>query len=78
MADLDPCELLRQADQAWFDLSTGATTRVVQDQNGSRVEYNTANRAGLMSLIQVLQGQCSTYNSVALGTCRARPMRFVF
>lgn len=78
MADIDACAALRQADQAWLDLSTGNSTRVVVDQNGARVEYNTANRAGLLSFIRVLQGQCTTYQSVALGQCNARPMRFLF
>lgn len=75
---LDPCILLQQADQAWFDLSTGATVRVVQDQNGERIEYNAANRAGLLSFISMLQSQCTTYKSVALGPCMARPLRFLF
>lgn len=78
MPDLDPCTLLRQADQAWFDLSSGASVRAVTDQNGERVEYSTANRAGLLAMIQTLQSQCTTYRSVALGQCQSRPLRFLF
>lgn len=78
MADLDPCTLLRQADQAWFDINTNGAVRAVTDQNGERIEYSTANRAGLLSMIQRLQSQCTTYTSVALGPCQARPMKFLF
>lgn len=78
MADLDPCTLLRQADQAWFDLNTSGTVRAVTDQNGERIEYSTANRSGLLAMIQTLQTQCSDYRSIALGPCQARPMRFLF
>lgn len=78
MPDLDPCALLRQADQAYFDLSAGNTVRSVTDQNGERVEYSTANRAGLLAYMQRLQGLCTTYNAVALGGCTARPLRFLF
>jgi len=76
--DLDPCTLLRQADQAWFELSTGASLRSVRDQNGEEVQYSTANRAGLLNLIATLQSQCSTYKSVALGKCPNHPMGFLF
>lgn len=78
MPDLDPCTLLRQADQAWFDLSTGGAVRRVTDQNGETVEYSTANRAGLLAMIQTLQAQCPSYTSLALGACRSRPLRFFF
>lgn len=78
VADLDPCTLLRQADQAWFDLNVSGTVRSVTDQNGERIEYSTANRAGLLSMIQVLQGRCPEYRSIALGLCRARPIKFLF
>ena len=78
MADLDPCTLLRQADQAWFDLNTSGAVRSVTDQNGERIEYSTANRAGLLAMMQRLQAQCTTYTAVALGPCVARPMKFLF
>lgn len=75
---LDPCALLQQADQAWFDLNTSGAVRAVTDQNGERVEYSTANRDGLLAMIRNLQALCPTYKSIALGTCTARPMRFFF
>lgn len=78
MPDLDPCALLRQADQAWFDLNTGATVRSVTDQNGERVEFSTQNRAGLLAYMLNLQALCPTYNALALGGCRSRPLRFFF
>lgn len=78
MPDLDPCTLLRQADQAWFDLNTSGAVRSVTDQNGEKIEYSTANRAGLLTMIQTLQAQCPTYKSIALGGCQARPLKFLF
>lgn len=78
MPDLDPCTLLREADQAWFDLNTSGVVRAVTDQNGERIEYSTANRAGLLAMIQSLQSQCATYKSIALGPCQSRPIRFLF
>lgn len=78
MPDLDPCTLLRQADQAWFDLNTSGAVRSVTDQNGERIEYTSSNRVGLLSMIQTLQTQCHSYRSIALGPCQARPIRFFF
>jgi gpW len=78
MPDLDPCTLLRRADQAWFDLSTGGSVRSVTDQNGERIEFSTANRAGLLSLMAALQMQCTTYEALALKVSTTRPVRFLF
>lgn len=78
MPDLDPCTLLRQADQAWFDLNTSGSVRAITDQNGERIEYNASNRQGLLSYMQTLQSQCHTYKALALGQCQARPLRFFF
>lgn len=78
MADLDPCTLLRQADQAWFDLNMGNAVREVTDANGERIQYTSANRQGLLTMIENLQAQCTTYKSVALGSRHNRPSRFVF
>lgn len=77
MPDLDPCALLRQADAAWIALNTGGSIRAVTDQNGERVEFSTANRSGLLSLIRTLQPQCDTYTSIALSAVN-RPMRYLF
>lgn len=78
MPDLDPCTLLRQADQAWFDLNTSGAVRAVTDQNGERIEYSTANRDGLLSMINTLQSLCPTYRSIALAHRKTRPLRFLF
>lgn len=78
MPDLDPCALLRAADQAWFDLNTGASVREVTDQNGERVVFNASNRAGLLAYMANLQAQCTTYQALALGNNYTRPMKFFF
>jgi hypothetical protein len=75
---LNPCVALRQADQAWFDLNTGAAVREVQDQNGERVVFSSANRAGLLAYISALQTLCPSYTALALGNTRTRPMKFLF
>jgi hypothetical protein len=75
---LDPCALLQQADEAWFALNTSGAVRSVTDQNGEKIEYSTANRDGLLAMIRNLQTLCPTYTSIALGTCQARPLRFLF
>lgn len=78
MATLSACALLRLADRAYFDLSTGAAVREVQDQNGERVVYQAANRAGLLAYISTLQAQCTTYTALALAATATRPMKFLF
>lgn len=82
MSDTTPlspaCQALKDADAAWAALNTGASVRSVVDQNGERVDYSSANRAGLLTYIQTLQAQCGDYKALALGGCTARPMRFLF
>lgn len=81
MPDLDPCTLLRQADQAWLDLNTSGTVRSIRDQNGETIEYSTANRSGLLAYIENLQTLCPSYRALALGDQRRRrhgPVRFLF
>ena len=75
---LDPCTRLRQADLAWHALNTGASVRTVQDENNEKIEYSTANRAGLLAYIANLQSQCTTYQATALGGNYTRPMKFLF
>lgn len=75
---LDPCELLKQADKAWFELRMGGTIRSVVDQNGERIEYTSASSSSLLNLIAVLQSQCSCYQSIALGGSGRGPLGFVF
>jgi hypothetical protein len=74
----DPCTLLREADVAWFALNTAGQVRSVTDQNNEKVEYTSSNRAGLLAMINALQSQCDDYRSIALGPCRARPLKFLF
>jgi hypothetical protein len=68
------------ADQAWTELNQGAAVRAVTDQNGERIEYTMANRAGLLAMIQNLQTMCPTYRALALGNPRhaRRPLGFLF
>ena len=78
MADLDPCTLLREADAAWFALNTGGAVRRVRDQNGEEIEYSSANRSGLLTMIAALQPLCDSYTSIALGSIRTKPMQYFF
>ena len=77
MSDLDPCQLLRDADKAWFQLNTGGAVRSVRDQNGEQVEYSSANRAGLLNMIYALQKLCPSYTSLAL-SATPKPMKYFY
>jgi hypothetical protein len=77
MPDFDPCQLLRDADKAWFELNTGGAVRMVRDQNGEQIEYSSANRAGLLNMIYALQKLCPTYTSIALPP-GPRPMKYFY
>lgn len=46
---------LAGAEKAWHELNIGGAVRVFVDQNGERVEYAAANRAGLRSYILELK-----------------------
>jgi hypothetical protein len=46
---------LAEAEQAWHDLQIGTQARVFVDQNGERIEYNPATRAGLRGYIMELR-----------------------
>jgi hypothetical protein len=50
-------QLLTQAEAAYHQLVTGKAPRVVVDQNGERVEYNTANRDALRAYIEELRAK---------------------
>lgn len=78
MADLDACTLLRQADLAYSQIRFGGAVRSVQDQNGERIEFSSANAASLLAYMRVLQAQCDTYTAVALGTDVTKPMKYFF
>lgn len=46
---------LAEAEQAWHDLQIGGQARVFVDQNGERIEYTPATRAGLRGYIMELR-----------------------
>lgn len=48
---------LRAAKQAYHDLMTGKSARVIVDSDGSRVEYTSANADRLRSYIAELEAQ---------------------
>lgn len=52
-------EQLRAAKQAYHDLMTGKSARVIVDSDGSRVEYTSANADRLRSYIAELEAQAS-------------------
>ena len=70
-------QALKVADAAWTALNTGQSVRAVTDQNGERIEFSTANRAGLLAYIVSLQARCTDYQSIALGNF-PRPLGFVY
>lgn len=75
----DACALLMEADAAWHALNTGASVRAVTDQNGERLEFSTANRAGLLAYIKQLAPLCTAYQPLALGVSGlSRPVKFLF
>lgn len=77
---LDPCApkkaKLDEAESAYHDLMTGRAVRVLVDQNGERVEYQTSNRGALATYIEGLRRE--------LADCEGRrhssngPLRFFF
>lgn len=56
---------LEQAKAALFKLSIGGSTRVIQDQNGERVEYTSGSVAALRSLILTLQWEIAQLGGAA-------------
>lgn len=67
---------IEEARAAYHQLNTGRMARVVVDQNGERVEFTPANRAGLYTYIQQLESQQSALSMPqrpAIG-----PARFLF
>lgn len=66
---------LKEARAAYHALQTGTMARVVVDQNGSRVEYATANKTGLYSYIQELEALCGCTPAM---TAMRGPAQFLF
>ncbi len=63
-------EQLRAAKQAYHDLMTGKSTRVVVDSDGSRVEYGPANVDRLRAYVAELEAQVAS----GATTSRRRPI----
>ena len=64
---------LEEARSAYHALNTGTLAKVIVDQNGERVEFNTANKLALAQYIKELE--------TALGIASANaypPLQFVF
>jgi len=65
-------------DRAYFDLAQGGAVREVQDQNGERVVFTSANRANLLAMIARLAPLCPSYTPLATAGMATRPMKFLF
>lgn len=68
---------LDEARAAYHALNTGTMARVVVDQNGERVEFVAANRAGLYNYIQELERKVCAVSAVPCAPNNG-PARFVF
>lgn len=68
---------LDSALAAYKRLTEGGALRVVQDSDGSRVEYTAANSSRLLQRIQLLQAQ---YDACLAGTSTVvtQPLQFFF
>lgn len=55
---------LDAAEQAYHDLMTGRSARVVVDQNGERVEFTAANAARLQAYIDSLKAELNPTTAV--------------
>lgn len=84
MYDLETLKLqYAEASRAYHQLMIGGSVRVFVDQNAERVEYSSANKAGLWAYMLQLRGlicQLEPNNpicSLAMGQANG-PMRFTF
>jgi gpW. len=57
---------LQLAQDAFFKLTTGGLARVMQDQNGERIEYSAGNLSALRNLILSLQWQIAQLGGPAV------------
>jgi hypothetical protein len=62
-----------EAKNAYHALNTGSLAKVIVDQNGERVEFNTANRANLYQYIKELETELGMSNANAYP-----PLQFIF
>jgi len=68
---------LKEAEQAYHNLMSGLSARVVVDQNAERVEFTAANRTSLYAYIMQLKGQLGL-PVTGCGISPSRPALFVF
>jgi hypothetical protein len=73
MTDITLIQRYNEAKNAYHALNTGTLARVIVDQNGERVEFNTANRASLYQYIKELEKELGILNPNA-----NPPLSFVF
>lgn len=70
---------LNDALNAYHQLNTGGSVRVVVDQNGERVEYTAANRQSLLAYIMRLQNALQSPNPcTAFMGLPGKPAGFLF
>lgn len=70
---------LNEALNAYHQLNTGGSVRVIVDQNGERVEYTAANRQSLLAWIMRLQNALKNPNPCdALMGVPGKPAGFLF
>lgn len=70
--------LLKEAETAYHELAIGTSARVVVHQNGSRIEYTPASRAGLKAYIGELKLLLAALGATGDIPVVARPMRVWF
>lgn len=58
---------LADAEKAYHNIMTGTAPKVIVDQNGERVEYNTANAGRLAQYIQDLKRQLGSSPGIPTG-----------
>lgn len=77
----EECDALRQrllrAEQAYEDLVTGKSVRVLVDQSGERVEFSPANANKLAMYIEQLRSQLATHCGIGRTSVQG-PLRFLF
>lgn len=68
---------LDEAQAAYDRLVSGQSIRVIVDSDGSRIEYNAANRQALYAYIQDLTAQYATCLGQPVAVA-LKPIQFVF
>lgn len=72
-------DMLREAEQAYFQISMGKNVIIVIDQNGERVEYQKANLSQLADLIRKMKLELTSCGLLGGGNNNAhRPLRIYF